>query len=66
VDDLVAEAAPEPAYILTANAALGLWAEGSGHPELAIAHYREALISYMDEFPEYELSLERIKQLRSQ
>ena len=66
VDHLIAKAAPEPAYILTANTALGLWAEGSGKPELAIAHYREALGSYMDEFPEYELSLERIKQLRSQ
>jgi tetratricopeptide (TPR) repeat protein len=65
VDHLIAKAAPEPAYILTANAALGLWAEGGAKPELAIGHYREALGSYMDEYPEYELSLERIKHLRS-
>jgi len=64
VKNLVTEAASEPAYILTAHTALGLWAEGGGDPNLAIAHYREALASYMDEFPEYELALERIKQLR--
>lgn len=62
---LVDQAESEPIQILTAHTALGLWAEGSGNRESAIAHYREALSSYMDEFAEYELSLERIKQLRN-
>ena len=64
VKNLIAEAASDPAYILTAHTALGLWSEGGDDPKLAIVHYREALSSYMDEFPEYELSLERIKRLR--
>jgi S1-C subfamily serine protease len=62
---LVDQAESEPVHILTAHTALGLWAEGSDDLESAIAHYREALSSYMDEFAEYELSLERIKQLRN-
>lgn len=65
VDNLVTEAASDPSLILTAHTALGLWAEGSNDTEQAIAHYREALASYMDEFPEYILSLERIKRLRN-
>ena len=66
VKSLVTEAASDPAYILTAHTALGLWAESGDDPNLAIAHYREALASYMDEFPEYQLALERIKRLRKQ
>ena len=57
-------AAENPVYILTAHMALGLWAEGEGKKDPAIAYYREALSSYMDELPEYKFALERIRFLR--
>jgi S1-C subfamily serine protease len=63
-DALTKWAAENPVYILTAHMALGLWSEGEGKKNPAIAHYREALSSYMDELPEYKFALERIRFLR--
>jgi hypothetical protein len=63
-DALTKAAAENPFYILTAHMALGLWAEGEGNKDPAIAHYLEALSSYMDELPEYKFALERIRFLR--
>jgi hypothetical protein len=63
-DALVKEAAKSPIDILTAHVALGLWAEGETKNKQAIAHYREALSSYLDELPEYTFALERIRFLR--
>ena len=53
-----------PAYLLTGNAALGLWAEGHDDVAGAIRHYREALGSYMDDRIEYDFALARVKHLR--
>ena len=63
-DALTKAAAENPVYILTTHMALGLWAEGEAKKDQAIAHYREALSSYMDELPEYKFALERIRFLR--
>jgi S1-C subfamily serine protease len=63
-DALTKAAAENPVYILTAHMALGLWDEVKGNKDPAIAHYREALSSYMDELPEYRFALERIRFLR--
>jgi S1-C subfamily serine protease len=63
-DALTKAAAENPVYILTTHMALGLWAEGEAQKDQAIAHYREALSSYMDELPEYKFALERIRFLR--
>jgi hypothetical protein len=63
-DALKKAAAENPVHILTAHMTLGLRAEGEGHKGLAIAHYREALSSSMDELQEYKFALERIRSLR--
>lgn len=55
-----------PEYVLTANTALGLWAEGSEDQNGAINYYREALGSYMDDMIEYGFALERVKRLRQE
>ncbi|UCD89124.1 MAG: trypsin-like peptidase domain-containing protein [Desulfobacterales bacterium] len=61
---LLKKAGESPEYIITAHAALGFWAEGSGDKQKATRHYKEALGSYMDERIEYEFAVERIKKLR--
>lgn len=64
VQSLISTAMENPQYILTANTALGLWAEGNGDRQLAVTYYREALASYLDYLEEYELARERIRMLR--
>ena len=61
---LISKAMEDPQYILTANTALGLWAEGTGDQQRAVTYYREALASYLDYLEEYELARERIRMLR--
>nr|MDJ0804243.1 trypsin-like peptidase domain-containing protein [Desulfobacterales bacterium] len=61
----IADRAEEhPAYLLTGHTALGLWAEGHDDVPGAIRHYREALVSYMDDRIEYDFVLARVKHLR--
>ena len=61
---LVQRAGESPEYLIAAQCALGFWAEGAGKNEKALKHYKEALGSYMDEWFEYEFTMERIKKLR--
>ena len=53
-----------PEKLLTAQTALGFWAEGSGDGEKAIEHYKVALESLLDKWIEFEFAKERIKSLR--
>ena len=46
------------------HCALGFWAEGAGENKKALKHYKEALGSYMDDWLEYEFTMERIKKLK--
>ena len=61
---IVQRAGESPEYLITAHCALGFWAEGSGENKKALKHYKEALGSYMDDWLEYEFTLERIKKLK--
>lgn len=62
--DVSAKAGESPENLLTGHTALGLWAEGSGDEAGAIRHYREALMSYMDNRIEYDFAMVRVKRLR--
>jgi tetratricopeptide (TPR) repeat protein len=64
MEDLIEAAATDPAHLLTARVALGLWSEGADEMQPAIEQYREALASYRDDLPEYRFALERIRRLR--
>jgi len=61
---IVQRAGESPEYLITAYCALGFWAEGSGENKKALQHYKEALGSYMDDWLEYEFTMERIKKLK--
>ena len=61
---LVQRAGESPEYLITAQCALGFWAEGAGKNKKALKHYKEALGSYMDDWLEYEFTMERIKKLK--
>jgi hypothetical protein len=63
-DVIKSEAGERPEDLLIANTLMGLWAEGSGDKERALAHYMEALGSYLDDWLEYDFARERIKRLR--
>lgn len=63
-DSLRNEAGESPEKLLTAHAALGFWAEGSGNKDGAIEHYKVALESFMDTWLEFDFARERIKSLR--
>jgi S1-C subfamily serine protease len=63
-ETLESEAGERPEDLLIANTFMGLWAEGEGDTELALAHYKEALGSYLDDWLEYDFARERIKRLR--
>jgi len=54
-----------PERLLTAYALLGFQAEASEEKQMAIRYYKEALISYMDNWIEYDFAKERVKKLRS-
>lgn len=62
--DVTAKAGQSPEHLLTGHTALGLWAEGSGDTVGAIRHYREALMSYLDNRIEYDFAMARLKRLR--
>ena len=61
---LLEQAGESPENLITAQTALGLWAEGSGDKQKAIKHYREALGSFLDTWLEYDFAKERLKLLR--
>jgi S1-C subfamily serine protease len=61
---LLEQAGESPENLITAQTALGLWAEGSGDKQEAIKHYREALGSFLDTWLEYDFAKERLKLLR--
>jgi tetratricopeptide (TPR) repeat protein len=66
VESLEKEAGMRPENLVTLYTALGLWAEGSGEKERAVAYYKEALESLMDTWHEFEFARERIKRLKGQ
>jgi hypothetical protein len=61
---LLEQAGESPENLITAQTALGLWAEGGGDKQEAIKHYREALGSFLDTWLEYDFAKERLKRLR--
>jgi S1-C subfamily serine protease len=61
---IMKRAGESPEYLITAHCALGFWAEGAGENKKALKHYKEALGSYMDDWLEYEFTIERIKKLK--
>jgi len=61
---LVQRAGESPGYLVTAHCALGFWAEGANENKKALKHYKEALGSYMDDWLEYQFTVERIKKLK--
>ena len=63
---LMEKAGTNPENILTAYTALGFQAESQGEKDRAIRHYREALGSYLDNWIEYNLALQRYIRLRNQ
>jgi hypothetical protein len=63
-DSLIEQVGEYPEHLITAHTALGLWAEGEEDRNSAVEHYKGALGSYIDYWFEYDLALERIKQLR--
>ncbi len=65
-EDLLEKAGTIPEKVLTAHAALGFQAEAEGEREGALAHYREALGSYLDNWIEFELARQRYIILRQQ
>ena len=65
-EDLLEKAGTIPEKVLTAHAALGFQAEAEGEREGALAHYREALGSYLDNWVEFELARQRYIILRQQ
>jgi len=64
--DLLVElkAGETPEKLLTAYTLMGFWDEGSGRPENALKHYKEALGSFLDDWLEYDFAKERIKKLK--
>jgi len=58
------KAGTAPEKLVTAYMFMGFWEEGSGRPEIATKHYKEALESFLDDWLEYDFARERIKKLK--
>jgi len=58
------QAGESPEHLVTGHTVLGFWAEGSGNKKEAIKHYKEALASFLDNWPEYIFAKERFMQLK--
>ena len=58
------KAGQAPEKLVTAYTFMGFWDEGSGKPETAVKHYKEALESFLDDWLEYDFVRERIKRLK--
>jgi S1-C subfamily serine protease len=63
-DFLKKQTVESPENLITASAALGFWAEGSGDKQKAIRHYKEALGTFLDSWFEYDFARERFKKLK--
>jgi len=57
-------AGESPEKFITAYTIMGLWEEGSGDTQKASKNYKEALVSFLDDWLEYDLAKERIKVLK--
>lgn len=58
------KAGEAPEKLVTAYTFMGFWEEGSGRPDIAIKHYKEALESFLDDWLEYDFAREQIKMLK--
>jgi len=63
-ESLRRQAGETPENIITAFTVMGFWAEGSKDKKSALRFYREALGTFLDDWPEYNLARERVKRLR--
>jgi S1-C subfamily serine protease len=59
------QAGESPEHLVTGHTVLGFWAEGTGNKEDAIKHYKEALASFLDNWPEYLFAKERFMRLKN-
>jgi hypothetical protein len=66
VNALKNKAGETPEKLLTAYTLMGFWDEGSGRPENALKHYKEALESFLDDWLEYDFARERIIKLKKE
>ena len=53
-----------PELQLTAHTALGFWNEAADDPNAALRHYKEALSTYLDDWPHFFFAMARMQQLR--
>jgi hypothetical protein len=53
-----------PELLLTAHTALGFWNEAADDPNAALRHYKEALSTYLDDWPHFFFAMARMQQLR--
>jgi S1-C subfamily serine protease len=63
-EELKLQAGESPEHLVTGHTALGFWAEGSGDKKEAIKHYKEALASFLDNWPDYIFAKERFIRLK--
>jgi S1-C subfamily serine protease len=63
-ETLKIQAGESPEHLVTGHTFLGFWAEGSGNKKEAIKHYKEALASFLDNWPEYLFARERFIRLK--
>jgi hypothetical protein len=63
-EDLFRNAGNRPELLISGHTALGLWKEVQKEPEAALRHYKEALSTYLDDWPHFFFSLARMQQLR--
>jgi hypothetical protein len=62
--ELMRRAGNHPEFLLTGHAALGLWKEAQGNLQGASRHYREAVTTYLDDWPHFMFALSRLERLR--
>ncbi len=63
-ETLKIQAGESPEHLVTGHTVLGFWAESSGNKKEAIKHYKEALASFLDNWPEYLFAKERFMRLK--
>lgn len=58
------QAGDNPEHMITAFTLIGFWAEGSKDNKSALRYYREAIATFLDDWPEYAFARERLRRLR--